>query len=84
MSRLVLCKILRLFVNTLTPDDKCSLLNRDTFTQLIQILVSQKEKIFSRIFSAFLKFTLNFQHFQKQDDPHSQCFFQIRDSAKSD
>ena len=34
--------MLRLFVNTLTADDKCSLLNRDDLTQTIQILLSQK------------------------------------------
>ena len=67
---LVLCKILRLFVNTLTADDKYSLLNRDNLTQPIQILLSQKQNIFGQFFSAFLKYTLNFQHFQKKDDPH--------------
>ena len=54
MSLLVLCKILRLFVNTLTADDKYSLLNRDNLTQPIQILLSQKQKTFSQFFSAFL------------------------------
>ena len=70
---LMLCKILRLFVNTLTADDKYSLLNRDNLTQPIQILLSQKQKTFSQFFSAFLKSTLNFEHFQKKDDPHSRC-----------
>ena len=37
---LVLCKILRLFVNTLTADDKYFLVNRDKVTQPIQILLS--------------------------------------------
>ena len=44
---LALCKILRLLVNTLTDDDKYSLLYRDNLTQPIQILLSQKRKIFS-------------------------------------
>ena len=61
---LVLRKVLGLFVNTLTEDDKYSLLYRDNLKQLIQILLSQKEKTFSRFFSAFLKSTLNFEHFQ--------------------
>ena len=60
---LVLWKILRLFVNTLTDDDKYSLLYRDNLTQPIQILLSQKQKCFSQFFSAFLKSTLNFEHF---------------------
>ena len=63
---LVLCKILRLFVNTLTDDDKYSLLYRDNLKQPIQILLSQKQKTFSQFFSAFSKSKLNFQHFQKK------------------
>ena len=63
---LVLWKILRLFVNTLTDDDKYSLLYRDNLTQPIQILLSQKQKTFSEFLSAFLKSTLNFEHFQKK------------------
>ena len=79
---LVLCKILRLLVNTLTDDDKYSLLYRDNLTQPIQILLSQKRKTFSQFFSAFLKSTLNFAHFQKKDDPHSRCISQITVSEK--
>ena len=56
---LVLCKFLRLFVNTLTDDDKYSLLYRDNLRQPIQIPLSQKQKTFSELFSAFLKSTLN-------------------------
>ena len=52
---LVLCKILGLFVNTLTDDDKYSLLYRDNLTQQIQILLSQKEKTFSQLSSEILK-----------------------------
>ena len=63
---LVLRKILRLLFNTLTDDDKYSLLYRDNLTQPIQILLSQKQKNFSELFSAFLKPTLNFAHFQKK------------------
>ena len=63
---LVLCKISGLFLNTLTDDDKYSLLYRDNLTQPIQILLSQKEKTFSEVFSAFSKSTLNFEHFQKK------------------
>ena len=46
-------KILRLFVNTLTADDKYSLLNRDNLTQPIQILISEKQRIFSNFFFNF-------------------------------
>ena len=81
---LVLRKILRLFVNTLTDDDKYSLLYRDNLTQPIQILLSQILKTFSQFLSAFLKSTLNFEHFQKKDDPYSRCISQITVSEEGD
>ena len=73
MSLLVIHKILRLFVNTLTVNDKHYLLNRDNLTQPIQIKLSQKQKLFSEFFLAFLKSVLNFKHLPKKDDPHSLC-----------
>ena len=69
---LVLRKILGLFVNTLTDDAKYSLLYRDNLMQQIQILLSQKPKTFPKFSYEILKPTLNFEHFQKKDDPHSQ------------
>ena len=63
---LVLRKILGLFVNTLSEDDKYCLLYRDNLTQPIQILLSQEQKTFALFLSAFLKSTLNFEHFQKK------------------
>ena len=81
---LVLCKLSGLFLNTLTDDDKYSLLYRDNLTQPIQILLSQKQKTFSEFFSAFLKSTLNLEHFQKNDDPHSRCICEITVSKKGD
>ena len=50
----------------------------------IQILLSQKQKTFSRFFCAFLKSTLNFEHFPKKDDPHRRCVSQITVSEKGD
>ena len=81
---LVLCKFLRLLVKTLTDDEKYSLLYRENLMQPIQILLSEKPKTFSEFFSAFLKSTLNFEHFQKKDDPHSGCISQITVSEKGD
>ena len=60
-----------MFVNTLTADEKYSLLNRDKFTQPILTPLSQKYTTFSQILFAFSKSTLNLEHFQKKDDPHS-------------
>ena len=63
---LVLCKILGLFVNTLSEDDRYCLLYKDNLLQPIQILLSQKQRTFSEFFSPFLKSTLNFERFQKK------------------
>ena len=70
-SVLVRRKALQLVVNTLTADDKYSLLNKDNLMQSIRTQLSQKRKAFSQFFIAFSKFALNFEHFQKKDDPHS-------------
>ena len=81
---LVLCKILGPFVNTLIVVGKYSLLYRDNLTQQIQILLSRKPKTFSQLSSKILKPTLNFEYFQKKDDPHSRCCSQITVSEKVD
>ena len=70
-SLLVLCTILRLFVNTVTADDKYSLFNRDNLRQPIQVQFPQQQKTFSQFFSAVSKSRLNFEHFQKKDDAHT-------------
>ena len=72
-SLLVICKMLRLFLNTFTADDKYSVLNRDYLTKAFQKELSKKPKSFSELFCAFFKSRLNFEHFQKKDDPHSLC-----------
>ena len=66
MSLLEICKILRLFLNTLTADDKYYLLNSDNIMQPIQTRLSEKEKTFCQFFSLFLKYNFNFEHFQKK------------------
>ena len=60
-----------MFVNTLTANDKYSLLNRDNLRQPIRTTLSQKHKAFSQFFLSFSKSTLNFENFEKKDDPHS-------------
>ena len=71
-----------MFVNTLSANDKYSLLNRENLTEPIQMQLSQKRKIFSQFLSAFLKSSLNVERFQKKDDPHSWCISDVRDSEK--
>ena len=70
-SLLVICKILSPFVNILNSVDKYSLPNREYLMQLIQIKLSSKQNSFPWFFSSFSKSKLNFEHFEKKDDPHS-------------
>ena len=51
--------------------DKCSLPKRDNLMQPIHLELSQKLKTFSQFFLPFSKSSLNFEHFQKQDEGHS-------------
>ena len=46
--------------------------------------LSQKQKTFAQFFSSFLESSLNLEHFQKKDDPHSLCIFEITDCQKHD
>ena len=80
----VLCKILRPFVNTLTDNHKHSLLYTDNLMKPIQKLLSRKRKTASEFFSAFFKSTLNFEHSQEKDDPHSPCISKITFSEIAD
>ena len=70
-SLLVICQRLRLFVNTMSAVDKCSLPNRDNLRQPIHMQLSQRLKTFSEFFSAFSKSRLNFAYFEKKYDAHS-------------
>ena len=63
MSGLVRVESLGPFVNTLAADDKYSRRNMQNFQQQLQTALSQKQKIFSSIFIAIIKPTLNEEHF---------------------
>ena len=52
-SLLAIHKFLRLFVNTLTVNDKDYLLERDNLAQPIQMQIFQKQKTFSQLFLTF-------------------------------
>ena len=55
MSALVTSEIFRLFVNTLTPDDKYSRRYMQIFLQQLQTPLSQKEMACFRFFIALWK-----------------------------
>ena len=42
----------------------------------------KKKKIFSDFFVAFFEYAMNFEHFQKKDDPHSLCISEITDHER--
>ena len=75
-SLLEICKMLRLFFNTLTSDEKHSLLNRDNLTKPIPMQLYQKQKTFPQFFSPTLKSSLNFEHCQNQRWPSTLMYFQ--------
>ena len=74
------CQILGVLLNTLAADEKYPVLNRDNLTIPIQMQLSQKQKTFSEFFAAFLKFRVNFEYFEKTDDPHRFFIFEVTDS----
>ena len=61
-------------------DDKYPVLYRENLTIPIEIQLSQKQKNLFGIFYKFLKSRLNFEHFEKKDDPHRFCISEITDS----
>ena len=67
-SALVTSEIFRLFVNTLTPDDKYSRRNMQIFWQQLQTLLSQNEMAFCELLIEFLKCALNLEHSEKKED----------------
>ena len=68
MSALVTSEIFRLFVNTLTPDDKYSRRNIQIFWQQFQTLFSQEENTFCRFFITFLKCPRNLEKSEKKEE----------------
>ena len=77
MSALVTSQIFRLFVNTLTPDDKYSRRNMQTFWQQVQTFLSQKEKDFFKIFYCISEICMKFRTFRKKRRVSSRNFYRI-------
>ena len=75
-------EILRLFVNAFTADDKYSGSNMQNLRQQFQKPISQKQKIFSGLFNAFMKYAWNLEHFQKKDEYPSLILSEIIDAKR--
>ena len=81
-SLLVICKILWLFVDTLFAHDGYSLLSIDNLMQPIHMQLSKKQETLAEFFSSVLKSRSNFEHSEKQDDPHRSCISEIKDCER--
>ena len=81
-SLLVICKISKLLPNKLNADGKYSLWIETMQRNEFRWKYLEKKKLFFQFFSSFLKSSLNLEHFQKKDDPHSLCISEITDSQK--
>ena len=68
MSALVTSAMFRVFVNTLTSDDKYSSRNMQIFRQQLQTLLSQEEKTFRGFFIAFPKCAWNLEHSERKEE----------------
>ena len=64
--------------NTLNGRKYCSKLNDSTFTDAI---IPEKKIIFFFFFTCS-KFRFNFRHFQKENDTHILCIFELTNSEK--
>ena len=72
--------MLRLFVSTLTADDRYIRCNMHNFQQQLPTPISSKLKYFSAFFISFLECASNLEHFEKKDDHPSLNITEIIDS----
>ena len=77
MSALVTSEIFRLFVNTLTPDEKYSRSNMQIFWQQLITLLSQEEKTFPGFFIAFPKCAWNLEYSERKGEYPSLIITEI-------
>ena len=64
----------------MTADDRYIRCNIHNFQQQLQTPISQKEKIFSRSFIAYLECASNLENFEKKDEHPSPVISEIIDS----
>ena len=77
MSALVTSEIFRPFLNTLTPDEKYSRRNMQTFWQQVQTHLSEKGETFFGFFIEFLKCAWNLEHSEKKEEYPSLIITEI-------
>ena len=64
----------------MAADEKYPVLNRENWTTPIQMQLSQKQRTLSEFFAGFLKCSLDFKYFEKEDDPHIFFISEVNDS----
>ena len=84
MLLLVTSEMVRLFVNTLTTNEKYSRHNRENFRQQIQVQLSQKPKTFYKFSVAFLISTSNSEYLKNEHECHSLSISEISDFERGD
>ena len=82
MSALVTCEFFRLFLNTLTLDDKYSRRNMQIFWQQLQTTLSQEENKFCEFLIPFLKCAWNLEHSEKKEEYPSLIITEIKSSER--
>ena len=82
MSALVTSEIFRLFLNTLTPDDKYSRRYMQIFLQQLQATLSQKGKTLCGFFIAFLKCAWNLEHSEKKEEYPNLIITEINEAER--
>ena len=71
-----------MLVNTLTVNCENSRSNADNLPIPVQMQLSEKLQTFLRIFIAFLESALNFEHFEKKNEPHGSSIFEVIESQR--
>ena len=71
-----------MFVSTVTADERNIRCNMQNFPQQLQTPISQKQKIFSAFFIAYLECALNLEHFEKKDEHPSLVISEVIDSER--
>ena len=74
--------IIGLFAKTWTAQYKYPVPDCGNLLFPIQIQLSEKQKSFSRFFIPFIESPSNFEHFQKKENPHSECISEFNDRVR--
>ena len=66
----------------MTADDRYIRCNMQNFPQQLQTPISQKQKVFSGFFIAYLQCASNLKHFEKKDEHPIPVISEIIDSER--